>query len=344
MTSSILILLSLALLGVSNAAPAAFPAMQPMGKFTAMQQLQNLQKQGQSQGTAAATGDGSADFGTLQSLQNSNTLTGDNGTNTQAGSLGACSGGNCGINGASQISAAGQSQKQGQLANQNIFGSQGGPIAANPNQFGNFFGANNATSQKQKQSQSQISGAAVGQGSVALGNISSIQNTQGLTNNRGAQVGSSSVGQGLGTQVGLSGAVQAKGQNQAAAQQTNQAGQNVNAAGVGGGIQRPNCSDVQRAQKGANAIQHANQSQSQSQGEGASVGQGSAGEGAVNSAQASNVATSNKGTLVSSTNAGQAAGKGLKLSGATSSSGQQANQKQQTLNAQASQGASIACV
>ncbi|OQV22036.1 hypothetical protein BV898_03883 [Hypsibius exemplaris] len=321
---SLVLFLSMTLLGVSRAAFPAMPPFPQMGNFAALSQLQNLQKQGQSQGSSAATGDGSADFGSLQSQQSSNTLTNAKGTNSQAGSLGACSGGSCGISGAAQLTASGQSQKQGQLNNQNILGASGQLNL--PNLFGNQLAINNATQQKQQQSQSQISGASVGQGSAALGNVSSVQNTEGQTGDKGANVSSSSLGQGLGSQVALSGAVQATGQNQNAKQEGNQASQNTNAGTNEGPLA-----------SGANALQHANQSQSQSQGEGAAVGQGSVGEGAINSAQSSNVNTSNKGTLVSSNSAGSAAGKGgLKLSGASSSSAQQANQKQQTLNLQQS--------
>ena len=300
-----------------------------------MQQLQNRQKQGQSQGNAAATGDASADFGSLQSLQNSNTLTRVNGTNSQAGSQAACSGGNCGLSGAAQLSAQGQGQKQlqfGTLGNLN-----------NLNLLGGSLGIQNRTSQRQKQSQSAISGASVGQGNAALGNITSVQNTQGDTSDRGANVGSASLGQGIGTRLGLSGAVQAKGQNQAAAQSQDQGSQAVSGSVVEN-VNRPNCVLVRRDQTASQDTNRAQQGQSQSQGEGASVGSGAAEEGALQSAQNSNIITNANGTAVASNSVGQAQGKGLRLSGATSSQGQQTDQKQSSVNTQGTQGDQLVCV
>ncbi|GAV03177.1 hypothetical protein RvY_13642 [Ramazzottius varieornatus] len=303
--------------------------------FNTMQQMQNRQRQGQSQGNSAATGDASADFGSLQSLQTSNTLTGVNGTNSQAGSQGACIGGNCGLSGAAQLSAQGQSQKQNQF----------GTMASlnNLNLLGGNFGTQNFASQRQRQSQSAISGAAVGQGNAALGNITSVQNIQGDTSDRGANVGSQSIGQGVGTGLGLSGAVQAKGQNQAAVQMQNQGSQGLNGSSVEN-VNRPNCVMVRRDKVAQQDVSQALQGQSQSQGEGASVGSGSAAEGALSSAQNSNISTNENGTVVASNSVGQAQGKGLRLSGATSSQGQQADQKQTNGASQGVQGDQLVCV
>ena len=88
--------------------------MQPFPKmnFGTMSQMQANQNQGQTQGQGASTGEGSADSGVLSSVQNSNTFTGANGTTSNAGSLGGCSGGNCNVGGAAQLGASGQFQSQ----------------------------------------------------------------------------------------------------------------------------------------------------------------------------------------------------------------------------------------
>lgn len=337
------ITLIVALVGHVSTLPA-LPGMLPMATMAplnvnSMSQMQNMQLQKQTQGQSASTGDASADFGTIQSQQNSNTKTGPNGTDTNAGSLGACSGGNCAVNGAAQLNAQGQGQVQHQGVGQNLFANQGSMFSNGLLTNSNMMANNVIQSAFQKQNQNQISGAAVGSGTAGVGNVTSLQNTQGKTTDDNASVKSSSLGSGAGTLINLSGAVQAKGADQTAAQLGSQASQNGSAAIA---AQRPGCV-AQGTHQVALNTSDSKQMQSQSQGEGAAVGQGSASEGVVQSGQTSNVDTNSHGTNVVSGSTGQATGKGIKLSGAASSSAQNALQAQSTQTANGQQGTSMNC-
>jgi hypothetical protein len=320
--SALRILLAITIFGSTY----SFPAMAPLAPMNiqAMTQLSNLQMQNQSQGNAASTGTGAADFGLLQSLQLSNTKTGENGTETMAGSQGACAGGNCGLSGAAQLTAQKNNQLQKQSSGQNLLDQSGSLLQGGIPMNANLLASSALQHQLQLQNQNQISGASVGNANAALGNVSSVQLTVGKTDDKGASVGSSSLGQGLGQQVLLSGAVQAKGADQTAKQSLTQGEQSNNqsvAALLPSGVH-------EGTQSAASKVTEAKQLQSSSQGEGASVGQGSALQGAVQSGQTSNVDTNSHGTNVASSSSGQAVGKGLHLNGATSSQAQNAAQSQ----------------
>lgn len=294
----------------------------------AFQMLHQMQSQKQKQTNAAATGDASADSGILSSDQTSNMLANNNGTLTNAGSNAGCAGGNCALSGAAQLTAGDQHQIQKAGNNQSVFagknaapGRNGIPIS------NNFMNSQNMDIQKQIQKQFQIGGAATGTAS-GTGNVTSQQNTVGETNANGANVLATNFGGGLGTKIDTSGASSAKLQGQVAKQVTgNNANSRVNVAGSAGN--RPGCVTIQGSQNGNENKTIAKQGQSQDQADAASAGTGTAGEGQVSSGQVSNVNTSDKGTIATSSNSGKASGRGgLHLSGASSTTGQKADQKQ----------------
>ncbi|OQV25999.1 hypothetical protein BV898_00133 [Hypsibius exemplaris] len=297
----------------SSMQPLSFPGFQ----MQAMRQSQNQQSQGQSQGQSAATGDGSADEGNLNSAQTSNTNTSDSGTIATGGSLGQCDGINCKINGASQVGTQGAFQGQRQSLGQGKFGAQSQGGSPQFPAFG-LFGANqNSALQNQFQSQFQTGGASIGSGNVDKGTVQSVQNTNAITNKEGSQVLSTSLGQGAGTNAGLSGAVQATGQGQTAKQTVGLSSSDQNQQLTGLAADNVVGSLTQAGQTAAKQ----KQKQSQTQGSGAAVGSSNAVEGTVTNALSSNVNTNAQGTSVNSNAANTATGKGIKVNGSVSASG-----------------------
>jgi hypothetical protein len=338
---------------------ADFPEMAPLSlpgfnnmNFGAMQFQKIGQGQSQKQASQASTGDVSADFGTANSNQNSGSITNDNGVQSNAGSNSGCSGGNCALNGAAQLTAGDQSQSQSQALNQNLSGSKLGFLGLGLSfpegqlQFpviNNHLSNQNANIQKQKQVQTQIGGAANGVGSVTLGNVSSVQNTVGETNKNGGSVLSTNVGNAIGTGANLNGATQAKLQGQEAEQLSGQSG-NQNADNNLQGVNRPGCATLQGNQNSQNNKTVAKQKQTQNTGDAAAAGQGTAAEGSVNSAQQSSVNSNKEGVVSSSGSLGNASGKGIHLSGAASSSGSHATQQQANIAGSGSNSQNVACV
>ncbi|GAU92175.1 hypothetical protein RvY_04288 [Ramazzottius varieornatus] len=299
-----------------NFQPMNFPKFQ----FSGMNAFSNLQTQGQTQGQSAATGEGTADSGQLTSVQNSDMKTNDAGTLSTGGSLGQCQGTNCNINGASQVGTQGAFQSQGSLGSQKLFNGQGGFNSGGFPSFGMFGGSDNTGLQSQFQSQFQNSGAAVGSGQVAAGTVNSAQNTNAITNKEGTRVLSTNIGSGQGTNLGLSGAVQAQGQGQTAGQISG-----IKSTNTKTGVMNGQGADFEQnsANQGINR-----QSQSQSQGTGAATGQANVVEGSAQNLLSSDVNTNNGGTSVSSNAANTASGKGLRVSGAVSAGGGSQSQVQ----------------
>ena len=288
--------------------------------MTGFNQFSNVQKQGQTQGQSAATGEGTADTGQLASVQNSNITTNDDGTLSTGGSLGQCQGTNCKLNGAAQVGSQGAFQSQGTLGNQKFFTNQGGFNNGGFPSFGSFAGANNNGLRSQFQSQFQNGGAAVGSGNVDTGSVSSAQNTNAITHKEGTRVLSTSIGQGQGTKVGLSGAVQAQGQGQTAGQTSGISTTNTKQGLVNG--------EQANLEQGSANQGISNQQQSQSQGTGAATGESYAAEGTAQNLLSSDVNTNKGGTSVSSNAANTASGKGLRVSGAVSAGGGSQSQGQ----------------
>ncbi|XP_055357754.1 uncharacterized protein LOC129602678 [Paramacrobiotus metropolitanus] len=252
----------------------------------------------------AATGDATADAASnLQSNQFSNQFHTVDGSVAQTGSHAAGTGSNVQLSGSSQAKSNGMADNQQQMVA--VRTTDGNIILVpmdsthNSPSDGTFLQTNN------QGFQSAGNTVATGSGTVGTGSVSSNQDSQLLTNDLGTQSQSSNTGSGNGKDVLIKGAAVSSSNGQSSQQNWAENSQGIVGLQRGGSMWRQ---DSQ---------------QQNSQGKGGASGQAFAPDGSGSSEQNSQTFTDNQGTRVQSNSRSRATGRGVKISGASNSGGNQ---------------------
>ncbi|GAU95509.1 hypothetical protein RvY_07113 [Ramazzottius varieornatus] len=288
----------------------------------------------QSAGTGAAVGDATGDTGTIASNQVLNVNTNDQGTSVQSASRGSGEGTNIHVSRSSQAKSGGQASKQGLISTvavRPVPPVDNQPVVSPDQDDRSAFTVSSIPSptrrirtmtlppslsvEQENQLQSNGGTAAVGDGTVDQGSVTSNQDSSLNTNDQGAVAQSSSVGQGNGINVKVNGAAQAESNGQSADQS---------------GFSRP-IVNGQLVPDGMR-VGSISQNQGQTTGKGGSTGEAVVAEGEGSSVQDANVETNAAGTIVRSSSVGRASGNKIRLSGAASASSSGNNSGQTFVN------------